>query len=152
MLSCKRSSNGWLMYVYMRYFMTLYLAWCWTNLHPQFEHCFKQYPNLSLPTRHRAIMLFCRFCSRATAPNQTEETKVRAHKTGVACLTLACKIDIDSLRPLTAVRLKLWAESVLRGGWVAVSSQELRVRVFSLYAHSYGSWVHSLIESLHHRH
>ncbi|KAH9822343.1 hypothetical protein DFH28DRAFT_1180780 [Melampsora americana] len=91
-----------------------------------FEHCFKQYPNLSLPTRHRAIMLFCRFCSLAITPINTEESKVRAHQIGVACLTLACKVDFDSLRPLTVVPLKLWAESVLRGGWVAVCSQELR--------------------------
>lgn len=91
-----------------------------------FEHCFKQYPNLSLPTRHRAIMLFCRFCSLPTPPTERIEPRVRAHKIGVACLTLACKVDIDSLRPLTAVSLRFWAESALRAGWVAVSSQELR--------------------------
>ncbi|EGG06949.1 uncharacterized protein MELLADRAFT_74783 [Melampsora larici-populina 98AG31] len=91
-----------------------------------FEHCFTRYPNLNLPTRHRAIMLFCRFCSLATVQTETEEPKVIAHKIGVACLALACKVDVDSLRPLTVVQLKLWAECVLRAGWVAVSSQELR--------------------------
>ncbi|KAH9812616.1 hypothetical protein DFH28DRAFT_1177070, partial [Melampsora americana] len=84
-----------------------------------------RYPRIAPSTRHRAITLFTTFWTQDPFSGSMllEDIRMIARRTAVVCLILACKVDIDCLRPLFAVRLELWVKRVLASGWVPVDAQ-----------------------------
>ncbi|EGG01924.1 uncharacterized protein MELLADRAFT_91778 [Melampsora larici-populina 98AG31] len=93
----------------------------------QFDLHLRRYPDIPSSTRHRAITLFSAFWSQDSIPGNMllEDIQTVARRTGVACLILACKVDIDGLQPLFNVRLEVWVNRVVTSGWVSADPQSL---------------------------
>ncbi|KAH9824206.1 hypothetical protein DFH28DRAFT_879293 [Melampsora americana] len=88
----------------------------------EFELCIKHYPPISPPTRHRAITMFSTFWSKRGLPKNLSSGDARlvACRSGVACMVLACKADIDVFQPLFVLSLNIWVSRVMDSGWISL--------------------------------
>lgn len=89
----------------------------------KFDLRLDDYPCIAPATRHRAITLFSNFWSQDSLSGSMllDDVRLVARRTGVTCLELACKVDVDELQPLFDVPLSTWAKQVTASGWTSAN-------------------------------
>lgn len=56
-----------------------------------------------------------------------DQTRHLLRQIGLACLSLACKVDIDVFKPLFVLPLRAWAKAVEISQWVSITALQIGV-------------------------